>query len=127
MSDWTPWHFITFVGVLSAAVIVPICVAAWHVSTRRRIDLASLSLDERAARLLGEAIGQRNGCIRTETVDEVMRIFAGATSEQKRAIVAAIAGMFATATGGPANLVDLDEKVLTLARRLGGATDPATT
>jgi hypothetical protein len=120
MSDWTPWQVVALVGIAAAAAVGLAWLAAWYALARRRGELADAGPDERAARALGEAVARCDGAITTGTVGELFRVFDRATGAQKRAIVAAIRGLLAAARDGPANLTDLDGRLLAVARRLAG-------
>jgi hypothetical protein len=124
MSDWTPWQVVALVGIAAAAAVGLAWTAAWYALARRRDELADAGPDGSAARALGEAVARCDGAITTGTVDELFRVFDRATGEQKRAIVAAIRGLLAAARDGPANLTDLDSRLVALARRLAGVPAP---
>lgn len=124
MVDWTPWHVVALGGIGIAALVGLTCLMAWFMLTHWRSELADLGPEERAARYLGEVIARCNGSITTGTVDELFRLFSQATREQKQEIVAALKGLLAGAKDGPANLTDLDNRLVHVARRLAVVRDP---
>ena len=124
MGDWTPWQTIALSTVLALAGLGFAALIVWYKLECRRRVLSDLSPDDRAARLLGEALGRSGGELDSDTVDEVLAIFASSSTEQKRALVVAIVGMYDTAPDGIHNLPDLNERVSALARRLGNAATP---
>ena len=92
MTDWTPWHFIVLIGMVCVTVILVVCLAAWQLGRLRAAEFA-VSPEERAARLFGEAIVRCDGAVPADAVDTLSGIFAGASTEQKLAIVAAMSGL----------------------------------
>ena len=92
MSDWNAWQLIVLIGMLCLTGLLIVYLAAWHLGRLRAAELAG-SPEERAARLFGEAIVRCDGAIPADTVDTLSGILAGATLEQKLAIVAAMSGL----------------------------------
>ena len=119
MDNWTPWHHLILIAIICLTAICGTAIFVWHKLTRRRIELDELGPDGMAARLLGEFVAQCGPMLKTRDVDELFRIVAAASNEQKRAVIAALGGLISE-SGGPYLVSDLPGKVLSVARRFGG-------
>ena len=95
LNNWQPWEIIALVAVLAAAGAVAAWAWAWYAARVRASELAALSSDEQAARLLGEALGQCGLLLPGEYSKEIWDVFATVPSESKRAMALAAGGLIA--------------------------------
>jgi hypothetical protein len=89
---WSPWEIVALVAILGATGAVVAGVSAWQEIRTREIELAALTSDEQAARLLGEALGRCGPFLAERAVRDLWATFATLPSEEKRALALAIVG-----------------------------------
>lgn len=92
LAQWQPWEIVALAAVLGVAGAALAAVAAWYDLRTRAINLAAITSDEQAARLLGEALGQCGTHLPEQTSKEIWDTFANAPSDSKRAMTLAITG-----------------------------------
>ncbi len=109
LSDWNAWQIIALVGVLAVGTGAAAWAFAWYAVQTRRAELAALSSDEQAARLLGEALPRCH--MSDDGLRDLWNAFNGLPSEAKRAMVLAIIG-FVENSDSPVG----DSELLNIAR-----------
>ncbi len=92
LSTWRPWEIIALVALLAPTGAAAAWAWAWYTARVRQIELAALSSDDQAARLLGEALGRCGSVLTGALSKEVWDAFASLPSESKRALALAITG-----------------------------------
>ena len=114
VSNWRPWEVVALVAVLGTAGAALAAVSAWQEVRTREIELAALTSDEQAARLLGEALNRCGAYLPEKTVRELWDAFNGLPSEQKRSLALAIVGF--VGDSGAIELMGAGPKLLAIAR-----------
>jgi hypothetical protein len=114
LNHWQPWEVVGLVAALGGAGAALAGVAAWRAVRGRAIELAAITTDEQAARLLGEAL-RRCGVYLPETVArELWDTFVALPGETKRAMALAIVGF--VGDSGADELIGAGNKLATIAR-----------
>jgi hypothetical protein len=115
LNTWRPGEIIGLVAVLALTGAVVVGVQAWQTVRTRAIELAALTSDEQAARLLGEAL-HRCGphYLPEKSLREVWDTFVTLPSEAKRAMALAIVGFIGDSESY--ELVGAGPKLVSIAR-----------
>jgi hypothetical protein len=121
LNSWQPWEIIVLVVPLTGASAVAAWAWAWHAARVREAELAALSSDEQAARLLGEALGRCGAFLNDAAAKEIWDAFTNLPSESKRALTLAITGFLADREGY--ETYGFSNKILAIVR---GFRDPST-
>jgi len=93
LAGWAPWEIIVLAAVVGAAGAVLAAVWAWYAVQVRRAELAALTSDEQAARLLGESLGRCGAFLAGPASQEIWNTFVALPGEAKRAMALAIVGL----------------------------------
>ena len=114
LNNWKPWEIVALAAVLGVAGAMIAAVGAWYDLRTRAIELAALSSDEQAARLLGEALGRCDHFLEAEASREVWGAFNAAPSRAKRAMTLAVLGFLSQEY--IYETAEFNEKIVALAR-----------
>jgi hypothetical protein len=123
-AGWSPGEITTLVGVLGAAGVGFAAVWAWHRVQLRRAELAALTTDDQAARLLSESLARLGPFLSPALTAEVWETFIALPGESKRALAQGVAGLVADRE--PAELAGFGQKVAGIARAFHSPDDRPT-
>jgi hypothetical protein len=113
LSNWAPWQIVLLAAVLGIAGAVLAAVWAWYSVQIRKAELAALTSDDQAARLLGEAVARHGAYILAPHIKEIWEAFAALPSDAKRSLATAAIGLVANSDSIAFGLGD---KLVALAR-----------
>lgn len=114
LTAWRAWELVALCGVLATAGALVTAIYAWLAVRTRAIELAALTSDEQAARLLGEALKRCGVFLQEKVVREIWDAFATLPSEPKRAMALAIVGYIGESE--QYELVGVAPKLVSIAR-----------
>jgi hypothetical protein len=115
LANWAPWEIALLVGIVGVVA----AAWAWYALQVRRAELAALSSDDQAARLLGESLAQC-GLLPTAVVKEVWDAFTTLPSEGKRSLALAVTGFVSNLDEPHA----AGENIIAIARGFRGTPPP---
>jgi hypothetical protein len=114
LNRWQPWEVVGLVAALGGAGAALAAVGMWCAVRVRAIELAAITTDEQAARLLGEALRRCGPFLSEQVARELWDTFVALPGETKRTMALAIVGF--VGDSGASELIGAANTLVTIAR-----------